>query len=464
MENKHLKLLSVLCFLLFTTLANAQQKYELTVEEAIELAFKNVMQLKNAQADYRIQEAKNKEIFGQALPQVTGDATAQHYLKVPQFLFPNATDNRIYTILKEEGVSGSGGPITKVPEVTYAQVSFQQPWNLTLGATVTQLLFQPDVFVGLQARETALNFSAAQIEQVKVDIKDSAYKRYYAIIIAEKQLHFLNEGVKRLEKLYNDDSIMYKNGFAEKLDLDKVQVQLTNLKTQQNWTATAIRMAYASLKFVLGVSQKDTLVLKNDLTLANVKEGILDESFKYEDRPEIQTLNYAKRLQELDLKRYRLRYFPTVTLLGNYGVTGMGPKFYTDPSTIWLKSSYVGLNVNLPIFDGTQRRYRIQQSQLNVEKAENTINSVKQAIDFEQVFTKESMKNALVNLDLQEHNMQLAERVYNATKIKFEQGVGSSFEVLQADTDYQTAQSNFFTALYNATLARISYLKSLGKL
>ena len=78
--------------------------------------------------------------------------------------------------------------------------------------------------------------------------------------------------------------------------------------------------------------------------------------------------------------------------------------------------------------------------------------------------TRESLKNALLNLDMQERNMQLAERVYNTTKIKFEQGVGSSFEVLQADSDYQTAQANYFTALYNAIIAKTSYLRSLGRL
>jgi outer membrane protein TolC len=204
--------------------------------------------------------------------------------------------------------------------------------------------------------------------------------------------------------------------------------------------------------------------LKDDLTVANIKENILDNNFKYEDRAEIRTLSYVKRLQELDLKRNRMGYFPTVALVGNYGVNGMGQKFFTDQSTLWIKSSFIGLNVSVPLFDGFQRKYKIQQSQFSVEKAENTITNVKEAIDLEQVITRESLKNALLNLDMQERNMQLAERVYNTTKIKFEQGLGSSFEVLQADSDYQTAQSNYFTALYNAIITKTSYLKSLGKL
>ena len=122
------------------------------------------------------------------------------------------------------------------------------------------------------------------------------------------------------------------------------------------------------------------------------------------------------------------------------------------------------MNVNLPIFSGFQRKYNIQVSQLTLEKLNNTIENVKQAIDFEQVITRESLKNALLNLDAQEQNLELAEKVFNTTKIKFENGVGSSLEVLQADTEYQNAQGNYFNALYNATVAKISYLYSLGKL
>ncbi|MEI6947939.1 TolC family protein [Paraflavisolibacter sp. H34] len=444
--------------------AQAQQRYELTVKEAVELAFKNVAELKNAKIDYKLQEAKNREIEGSALPQVSGTAGAQYYMKLPVFLFPDATSTAVYSILKDEGVSGAAGPITKIPEPKMQQVSFQQPWNLGVGAGLTQLLFQPDVFVGLKARQTALDYSSSMIDQTREKIKDDAYKKYYAILIGEKQLHFLNEGVKRLEKLYHDDSVMYKNGFAEKLDLDKVQVQLTNLKTTQNTVRSGIELSYAALKFALGLSQADTVKLKEELTVAQVKKDILQNDFKYEDRPEIRTLNHVKRLQELDKKRYQMGNLPTVALAGNYSINAMGQKFFTNDNTLWFKSSYVGLNVNVPIFDGFQRRQKVNQAQLNVEKVDNTLANAKQGIDLEQVMTRESLKNALLNLDIQERNVGLAERVYQTTKIKFEQGLGSSFEVLQADNDFQTAQSNFFTALYNAVVAKVSYLKSLGKL
>ncbi|MCW3075374.1 MAG: hypothetical protein JWP69_2443 [Flaviaesturariibacter sp.] len=447
-------------FLLLLSAAQGQQKYELTVKEAVELAYKNVIEIKNAEIDYRIQEAQNNEIFGRALPQVSGNIGAQYYVKLPQILFPQS-DVNVYNVLKNQNLIPQSTPI---PQPTLVPFSLQQPWNLNMGATLQQLLFQPDVFVGLQARKASLNLSAAMIEQTKERVKDSAYRRYYAILIAEKQLNFLDSSIVRLEKLYHDDSIMFKNGFAERLDLDRVQVQLNNLRTTRNMVDNGVSISYAALKFSIGVSQADTVRLKEELTTASIKEDILDNSFKYEDRTEIRTLQVTKELQQLDVKRNKLAALPTAALAGNYSITGQGQKFFTDAETRWLKSSYIGLNIAVPIFDGFQRKYRTQQAQLKVDKVDNNITNVKQAIDFQQNVSQTSLKNALLNLDVQERNQQLALRVYNTTKIKFEQGLGSSFEVLQADADYQQAQSNYFSALYNATVARIGYQSSLGKL
>lgn len=441
--------------------AVAQKKYELSVKEAVDLAFKNLTEVKNAALDIELQHAQNKEITGQALPQVSGTASLSRYLQLPKILFPDGSKQGIYNVLIDEGLLPSS---TKIPSPALQAISFFQPWNASAGASLTQLLFQPDVFVGLQARKTAMGYSQANLEVVKEKVKDSAYRRYYAILIAQKQTEFLRGGIERLQKLYHDDSIMYVNGFAERLDLDKVQVQLTNLQTSQTVLDNSISLAYAALKYSIGISQKDTVVLKEELTNEEIKKNVLDDDFKYEDRKEIQALTYARRLQELDVKRYKLGYLPTLSTSLNYTAQGQGQKFITDKNTFWLKNSLVSLNLNLPIFDGFQRKYKVQQAQLNLQKVDNSVDNLKQVIDLQQTISKESLKNALLNLDAQQRNVQLAENVYNTTKKKFEAGIGSSFEVLQADNDWQTAQSNYFNGLYNAIITKISFQSSLGKL
>lgn len=450
-----------LALLLMGLSGQAQKTYELTVHQAVEMAFNNLADVKNARLDYRIQEEQNKGIVGQLYPQVAGTAGLQYYLQTPKILFPDASQAGIYDVLIKERILPETTPI---PYPTLQAVSFYRPWNSAFGASLTQLLFQPDVFVGLQARQASLEYAQSNIEQVKETVKDSAYKKYYAILVADKQLHFLKESIKRLEKLYHDDSALYVAGFAEKLDLDKVQVQLTNLKTTASFVQTGLTLSYAALKFAIGVSQQDTVVLTDALSLEEVKDEILADSLNYNDRPVIRTLDYSKKLSELDVRRFKLQYLPTVAAQANYSVNSMGDRFITHPSTAWFKASFVGLNINVPIFDGFQKRANIRQAQLRLQKLNNTIEYVKQGIDLEVMATKESFTNALQNLDMQERNRELAERVYNTTKIKFETGLGSSFEVLQADTELQTAEANYFTALYNAVVAKTSYLKAIGKM
>lgn len=447
---------------------SAQQVYEITAKEAVDLAFKNVTVLKNAQLDYKIAEARNKEIVGLALPQVSGSFQGNHYLSLPQIQFPDGTEKAVYDVLRENGVKdGSGNPITREGELIFRNFSFITPWNVNAGVSVQQLLFEPQVFVGLEARRALLESSGLQIKVEEDKVREEVYKSYYAVLITQKQLEFVQESVKRLQKLADDMSVMYKNGFAEKLDIDRATVTLNNTKAIEAQLKNAVVIGYAGLKMTMGLSQKDSLVLKDALGSQEVKEGILDDSFVYENRNEVKLLNKAVELQGYDIRRHRLSYAPTVAAFYNFqrnGQRNAGTGGSTDKPWFWYNTNMVGLSVTLPIFDGLQKKHKITQARLTLEKTENTLEQVKKSIDMEQTISKNSLNNAILSMDAQESNMELADKVYHTVKKKYEQGLGSSFEVLQSDTELQQAQSNYFKALYDAIIAKISYLKSLGKL
>jgi outer membrane protein len=443
------------------------QVYDISAKEAVEIAFKNVGDLKNARLDYKISEARNKEITGMALPQISGSLQGNHYLSLPVIQFPDATEAFIYQVLKDNGVKdGSGLPITKTVDPTVRNVSFLTPWNINAGLSVNQLLFEPQVFVGLQARKALLESSGLQIKVAEDKVREVVYKSYYAVLISQKQLGFVQESIKRLEKLSSDMNEMFKNGFVERLDIDKTTVSLNNTKTIESQLRNAIIIGYAVLKMNLGLAQADSLVLKETLTPDYIKEGILEENFKYEDRNEIKLLNNAVKLQGYDVRRYKLSYYPTVSAFYNFQKNGQrrANENGQNQPWFWYNTNLIGLSVNVPIFDGFQKKYKIRQSQFTLEKTQNTLEQTIKGIDLEKTVAKNTLNNAILTMDSQEKNMELAERVYNTVKKKYEQGVGSSFETLQADTDLQQAQSNYFKALYDAIVAKISYQKALGKL
>lgn len=297
-------------------------------------------------------------------------------------------------------------------------------------------------------------------------IKSNVYRSYYSVLVAEKRKFYLDESIKRLDKLKSDQEKLFKNGFIEHLDLDKTQVGLNNLTTTSAQIGNLIEIGYASLKFALGINQKDILVLSDTLSIDIVKKGLLEMgNFNYADRKEIQLLNIVKDLQGLDLKRNKLSYLPTLATYFSYSKNALRSDFsFFDFSQKWFKTSVWGLNLSVPIFDGGQKLNRTRQANYNLQKTTNTIENLERAIDLQLTAANVVFKNALSTLDVQERNVQLAEKVYNVTKKKYEQGLGSSFELLQTQQDLESAQSNYFQSLFDAVSAKISFTKALGKL
>ena len=453
--------------LLFGT-ANAQQKYKLTVRQAAELALKNVTEIKNLQIDRELQMAKNKEYIAQAMPQVNGSVQSQHFFSIPVTLLPDFISPSVYKVLTDNGVrNGAGSPIsTPNNPPQYFPAQFGVPWQSSAGIQFQQLLFQPDLFIALKARKKAIDYTDANIKVMEDSIKSNVARAYYSVLIAEKRKKYLDASIKRLDKLKSDQEKLYKNGFAEHLDIDKTQVTLNNLSTTSTQIEKLIEIGYASLKFSLAIDQADTLVLSDTLSVDLVKKDLLEMSnFNYNDRKEIQLLNVVKELQGLDVKRNKLSYIPTLTTYYSYSRNALGQKFnlfnFADK---WYKTSLWGINMSVPIFDGGQKAQRIKQANLNLQKTNNTIDNVQRAIDLQLKASSIIFKNSLSSLDMQEKNVVLAEKVYNTTKKKYEQGLGSSFELLQVEQSLQDAQNNYFQSLYDAVIAKVGLLKSIGKL
>ncbi len=456
---------TAILFLLISTV-EAQKKYALTADSAVIIAFNNVTELKNLKIDSLLQQQKNREILGSAYPQIAGTISTQHFFNIPVTVLPDFISPSVYGVLRDEGVrNGAGNPIAFPASFGSFPAQFGVPWQASAGVTVSQLLFQPDVFIGLKARSKSIQYASNNIQVMKDSIKSNVYRSYYAVVIAEKRMSFLVAGIKRLEKLQADQQVMFTNGFIERLDLDKTEVSLNNLKATLIQVQNGVGLGNAALKFVLGLSQKDELTLLDTLSNDAIKKGVLNvEASTAEDRSEIKLLNTVKSLLEMDLKRNKLQYIPTVAAFWNYSKNAQRQQFDFFNKGDWFTTSLVGININVPIWNGGQREAKTKQAKLSLEKTNNTIDQVKQAIDLQKEFAKVSLINALSSLDIQERNTKLAEKIYNLTKKKYEQGLGSSFELLQTEQSLQDAQSNYFQSLYDAIISKIGLLKAIGKL
>ena len=465
-----MRLIFLLFFLFSFVKIDAQQIRSLTLKEAVETALNNALEIKNLKLDEQIQVALNNEIKGTALPQISGSGQLTYYTNLPVIPFPTS-DISVYNVLAKEGVKDiNGNPIT-VSNASFGvqSVSFVAPLNYQLGIGVQQLLFQPDVFVALQARQQVLEFAKNNTNVAVEKVKESVQKAYYTVLIAQNQIKVLNETIFRLEKLKSDMAQMFKNGFAEKLDIDKLTVTLNNTKAAQNQANNGINISLAVLKSTLGISQSDSIVLTDQLDIKNLQAEILqhESALDYENRSEYKLLGTAKKLQELDVTRAKMAYFPTVAAFYQLQRSGQRNKIYDiDGSGPWFAftTGLVGISLQQSIYDGGQKKQKIQQAKLKLQKVDNSILQLKHFIDLENVTAKNSLNNAVLNLEVQKSNMELAESVFNTTTKKYQAGLGSSFELIQTDTELQRAMGSYFQALYDAYVAKVNFQKSIGKL
>lgn len=428
------------------TYAQEGRKIEtLSIPEAVNYARQHSYQVKKVLEDIRIQQQVNREITASALPQVNGSFNLTDNIKLPVSLVPG------------EFFGGSPG--------TFIPVRFGVQYSATAGADLNQVLFDGQVFVGLQARNASMEFARKNAEITEEAIAVNVHKVYYQLLIGEQQLELFHDNIERFEKLYHDTREIYKNGFAEQLDVDKVNVTLTNLRTDSLKLKTQINNGYLGLKMLLGMPLTDSLVLSDKLSDELIRENLLDSAYSVEDRRDFQLLQIGKELNDFNVKRYKLMALPTVSVFGNYFTNAQRNEFdFFKSGGRWFQQSTIGLRINVPIFDGFRRRALLEQARSAVRKTEFDMELLKLSIQNDVASARNRFRDAVLAVDAQQKNVELAERVFDQTRKKYEQGLGSNTEINTAQSELRAAQTNLYAALYDAAVAKVDYLKAIGKI
>lgn len=459
--------LYICCLLLSAASAHAQNINSFTVQQAVDYANKNSVQVKNALLDILIQKQVNRDVTSIALPQINGTVGVTRNLDIAVQSIPNFIAPATYQVLIDEGVkNGNGQPVT-FPAGGFGNLLFPfgNPWNANAGITLSQLIFDGQVFIALKARNGTISLQEKIAALTQENIKANVYKIYYQLVAGKTQIELLDANIKRLEKLKHDVQVMYDNGFTEKVDIDKLSVQVANLQTEKLKAENMITNGYAGLKLLMGMPVKDSLVLTDTLSDEKIKEGILEATqFKYSDRKDFQISELTNTLNGLNVRRYKLSQIPTFALVGGYSKQAQRNKFDFFEKGDWFTSSYIGIQMKLPIFNGFSLNSKIKKAQLELQKSRNQTEALKINIDGEVNNAKNNFIAAIATMDFQKKNMALAEKVYEQTKKKYEIGTGSASEINAAQVDLKTAQTNYLGALYDAIIARVDFLKATGKL
>ncbi len=433
--------------LLFNSILFAQQKASFSLQEAIEYSLKNSPSYLNADLDQKNAVFRKNEITGLGLPQVSGSIDLKDYISLPTSLIP---------------AQFFGGPAG-----SFAPVKFGTKYNATAGFSASQLIFSSDYIIGLSAAKEYINLSKISVTRTKVDLTAQVSKAYYNVIINNQRKALLDANVARLKKIFEDTKIMNAQGFVEKIDVERIEVQYNNLITEQDKTGKLITLSENMLKFQMGYKISDEIALTDSLNINVEDQSILNPSkIDVSKRPDYQLLTAQQKLNELDVKRLKMGYLPTLAGYGSYQYNAQRQKFDFEntPQQPWFKIALIGATLNLNIFDGLQRHNQIQQAQITSKKMQNTIRNLEMSAELEASSASILYANAYSTMLYQKRNRELANHVYTVAQKKYEQGVGSNIELITAETSLKEADTNYLNSIFDMLVAKIDYQKATGTL
>lgn len=435
-NNKMIKWKKLALGVLTVTGSLLYSQQSITLKQAIEYALQNKSDALKAKLDISDADAKILEARAGALPKVNGTA--------------NLTYNPI------------------IQEVSLAGQTFKmgQPWVAVAGVQVTQALFNQQVFVGLKAAKSTKEFYQLNADLTDEQIIERVSNAYFQVFTAQEKKTTLESSFASTEKVRNVIKSLFDNGLSKKIDLDRTNVNLTNIETNIKQSNNGIAQAENALKFYMGMPiQTEIQLVQQDM---EVTPHLLEDMISTDNRTEVKVLLKNKELLEYQKKATEAAYYPTVNLTANYNWQGMGEKFpLTNGSSqgvMWSDYSAIALGVNIPIFNGFATKAKVQQNQIEIDKLEADLKDTKLGLDQAYQNAKSQIENSLTSIDNQKANVELAESVLADTKSNYQYGLATLTDLLDAENSLVQAKNNYTTAVLDYKIAEVQYYKSKGEL
>lgn len=425
----------------------AQKVVELSLEESVRYALENNVEAKNAQLETLIAKATVIERRAQGLPQINGNVDLTYNAAIPVVFVPNE------------------GPFADPNvELDVLPLRFGVPLSSSVAVQATQMIFDGSYFVGLQAAKTYKMLTEFDRVKTEIDVKEGVKKAYYSVLVNEQRRQLIEANLTRLDTLLKETTALYEAGFVEKLDVSRIKVQRNNLKTELDRIVAATAISVELFKIQIGLPSDHLVYLTQDLD--DLKDLLDIQSLMEIDgsrRIELDQIRTNIDLVKLDLKNNTVQYIPRISAFATYQRNAAAQKVSAlMESNRWFTGAFIGGSLSIPIFDGLSKSAKIQQNRVQIKQLENQEKFIEDNILVEKFQAKANLKNSLSALEVQAENMELAMDVFRMAKIKYEEGVGSNLEVVEADSALKEAETNYFSALYDALIAKVDLEKALG--
>ncbi len=433
---------------LFSYKTEAQdEKNSFSLDEALKFATEHSYVLQNSMKDVNIAHKKVWETISMGLPQVSGSASYNAFLNLPVTLLP--------------------GEFFGEAPGTYVPVKFGQDFNSDFGLSVNQLLFDGSYIIGVGSVQLYVNLAKQQYEKTAIDIREAVTQAYYSVLMSQEYKEVMMNNLKNVQKTFDETKIFYENGFREEQDVDQVKLLVGNAESEVAKAQREIDVAKVVLKYTMGYNLENDIVLTDMVSQfvkpLQAKQNSIQFNFNTHIDYQLAALNFEASRKLLGVEK--VEYLPKLNGFYSYSKNAYGNDANLfNSSTSWYPSSLVGLQMTLSIFNSGQKRSRVQQARIEVEKAEINILLTEQTLEKDYLSAVAQMESALETYDNDSENMELAGRIRDKTKIKFDNGLSTSSELTQAENQY----INAYRALVNSTLqllqSDLQLKKAIGSL
>ncbi len=447
---KHTFLIKTFLFVILPFVGFSQQDsiINLTVNQAMEHAVQNNMEIQNARLDVEIADKKVWETTAIGLPQISATGSYNNNLSLATQLIP------------AEFFGGEEG--------TFSEIQFGTKHNFNGTLTATQLIFNGSYLVGLQAAKIYREVSERSLNKTELETKSAVSNTYYTILMSEETLETLKENYKSFQEIYRQAKASAEVGFMEEIEADKIKVTLSSLENTLKSMQRQIDFLYMMFKVQIGVENKKEVVLTDNLSKILLEidvDELLIKEFILEENADYQLIKTQEDLWALDVKRYKSEYLPSLSAFYSFQENAMRNDFNPfDGEEKWFESSMLGFQLDIPIFNSGLKRSKVQQAKLELEKISNTKNVLKSNLYSLLLQHRNDFITGQETLENSKENMQISKRIFENIQIKHKEGVASSLELTQSNSDYLTTVTDYTQSIITLLNAKLELEKILNEL
>jgi outer membrane protein len=457
-----------------------------SLKQAVEYGVQNNISAKNSKLSEEVAIARNHELLSMGLPQINANFDYQYYAIRPltpainkYFNDPNSLTNQVYRYqaFNADGTIKDLGLANLLNNYVTAhkndKIYFVLPNNINTGVALNQLVYDTRYFIGIQTFKSLKKLSQQTTALTEQEIRYNIIRGYCDVQAAKEIIRVLDSNLIIIQKLLHDTRETYKAGLIEETDVDRLELGESQLKSQINNTKNLFDLGMSALKYNMGLQLTDNIALTDDIeTLRKQIQEAAPNTFDPSQRIEEQLLENSILLKTYDKKQRQAGYYPSIYAFGNFGGGSQVSKVkdffskqddgYGGRVSNWFMQSYVGFTIKIPIYDGGQKEASVKQAKLELQKAKNDLENFKTQAALQVEAAKTTFTTNLIEEQNAKESMRLNTKIFNKTRVKFKEGVSSSFELMQTEQDQTMNLIKYYTAVKNVLTSRAELDKALG--